>query len=245
MITRINPSFAKMIHNIGRIPGLHFIFGRIWHSFIEKTRKNRIEDFQKKALGVLYDFDKTMTENGFVYSVFAGTLLGAVREKGFIKHDIDIDTVMFVDKFSNSVESKLIENGFVKKHYFAVNEGKLGKEITFEKNGIGIDIFMIYADKEGNTIQCDFQYMPGCYSFKESMSKYGHVKVRRLDFPVSRAVIRAPFETISVNILENADEWLSLRYGIDYMTPNPDFRDNGTNPHIKNWDNVIATWHKP
>lgn len=53
----------------------------------------------KKALfsvlkDLLFQFDSVCRENGLTYSIFAGTLIGAVRHKGFIPWDDDIDVVM-------------------------------------------------------------------------------------------------------------------------------------------------------
>ena len=45
-------------------------------------------------LGLLEKFDAFARENGLTYWLFWGTLLGAVRHKGFIPWDDDIDIAM-------------------------------------------------------------------------------------------------------------------------------------------------------
>lgn len=47
--------------------------------------------FQDEMLRILEFIDKTLTEKGLWYSVAYGTLLGAVRENGFIPWDMDVD----------------------------------------------------------------------------------------------------------------------------------------------------------
>ncbi len=49
---------------------------------------------QKIQLKMLVDFDAFCKEHGLKYFMVYGTLLGAVRHKGFIPWDYDIDTAM-------------------------------------------------------------------------------------------------------------------------------------------------------
>ena len=52
------------------------------------------EEYKGRLLGVMLKIDKICRENGLWYSIIYGTLLGAVRHKGFIPWDDDMDIGM-------------------------------------------------------------------------------------------------------------------------------------------------------
>lgn len=53
-----------------------------------------IADIKQISLAILEEFDRVCKKNGLTYSIAYGTLLGAVRHKGFIPWDDDIDVIM-------------------------------------------------------------------------------------------------------------------------------------------------------
>lgn len=53
--------------------------------------ENTEKIYQDEMLRILKIIDKTLTENGIWYSVAYGTLLGTIRENGFIPWDRDVD----------------------------------------------------------------------------------------------------------------------------------------------------------
>ena len=55
---------------------------------------------QLRALEAYKQLDKILTENKIKYFAIAGTTLGAIRHKGFIPWDDDIDIVMTMDQFN-------------------------------------------------------------------------------------------------------------------------------------------------
>lgn len=57
--------------------------------------KYNIREFQTHILGLLDVMDKVCREHGLTYYMIGGTMLGAVRHKGFIPWDDDLDVAMF------------------------------------------------------------------------------------------------------------------------------------------------------
>ena len=55
---------------------------------------------QKNLLELLKEFDSFCLKNGIRYSVSSGTLLGAVRHKGFIPWDDDLDVMIHRDEYN-------------------------------------------------------------------------------------------------------------------------------------------------
>ena len=70
---------------------------------------------QEESLYALMYFHRLCEENDIRYSIHAGTMLGAVREKGFIPWDDDIDLTMTREeykKFENLISHTILEKYF-------------------------------------------------------------------------------------------------------------------------------------
>lgn len=232
----LSPSIINLANKVAKVPGLKMLLKPFYYRYKAKIEHNRNKQFQANGLSVLQLFDKIMVENNIPYSVFAGTLLGAVREHGFISHDVDIDTAVFYDERPDDLSDILESYGFKLVHSFTVKNGVMGMEETYIKDNVTLDIFYVYYDENGETYQCDFYPEKGVVTWEESMKKFGYVWARKLKLPMSHSFTRVPFHHISLSIINNYDEWLTSRYGKTYMVPDPNFHDDGTNRQIiDNW----------
>lgn len=70
-------------------------------------------------LGLITEFSRVCKENGIKWYVFAGTMLGAIRHKGFIPWDDDVDVILFREDYEKL--KKVAENGAFKEPYFFQN----------------------------------------------------------------------------------------------------------------------------
>lgn len=84
--------------------------------------KSEINELQKIQLSMLKDFDAVCQKHRISYQLFSGTALGAVRHKGFIPWDDDIDVVMLredYERFFNSASKELDSNKYYVQREFS------------------------------------------------------------------------------------------------------------------------------
>ena len=244
MRTNISPELRKVAHFVGQCKVIKRIIWPIYKIYLDKLKSNRLHCMHSYGERILSEFDKALISNGIPYYVMFGTLLGTIREKGFIKHDLDIDTCIWNKDYSDKIQSILEANGFIRVRHFLIEDGKLGREETYTKDGVDIDIFYIYNDDDRGPYTCDFLSYDPNIDIYQSMNLYGRVTSRRLYLPFSYTFERAPFESIEVNIPKNSHNVLEARYGKNYMIPDPSFRTRDENQNIVRMDNLTAIFIK-
>lgn len=196
---------------------------------------------QEKGLETIKTFDYVMSNNGFNYYLAFGTLLGAIREQGFIKHDDDIDFIMWYKDYSEELITLLENAGFKLISSFSIDNDKFGKEDTFIHNGILVDIYYMYELNDFKYPCCTWYInQPNCHSRKHSVQKFGGLAVLRIELPLSHEIIRVPFYDTTLPVPKNYHEVLQCRYGNDYMTPIPGYKAPSTFVH--RWDKMLGVY---
>lgn len=175
-----------------------------------KTRERNIKKFGYEAVALI---DKVAEAVGMPCFAYAGTLLGFIRDKGFISHDFDIDFAMMPQ--NGKVKEFYIElekQGFYFERYILF-DGRL-REFSVRYHEISIDFFARYY-KDAS---------------KDEFLVYGD---KRDDF-WSKYIQKAPRELlpyqvhgVQTHIPDNYEEMLSGCYGNWRVV-------------VKNWDDNMA-----
>ena len=193
--------------------------------FADRYITKRKNAFLSKSYDVIGRFDMSLSKAGIQYSLGFGSMLGAIREKGIIGHDADMDTLVWAEGDNwRLVKENLEKVGFVRTRCFLIENGRLGREETYEFNSVPIDVFYIYPPI--NQLPYTAYYLPedGYHSVRISMQKTGRVRAVRLDRPYEKEYVRVPFGPLNLPIMRHYDPILKACYGDNYMTPDPNFK---------------------
>ena len=217
-----------------------FIY-KIYRTIIDARHKKKFKKdcqlLQEFGDEILKQFDTCMKELNIPYTLGFGTLLGAVREHGFIMHDDDIDYTMWIDDYRPEMINALDTYGFKLIHSYSVENDTLGKEDTFEYKGILVDIFYIFKPVNKLPYCCWFVNHPHCTT-RQSIKSYGGLFTRRIEIPIDKKTIQIPFRNLELPIPSKYREILICRYGNDYMIPKPGFKPSSD--YIIDWPGKIG-----
>jgi len=150
-----------------------------------------VKDFQKRMLEILIEFDKLAKKHNLTYWLDHGTLLGALRHKGFIPWDDDLDISMprkDYEKlktlknelpgwifFQNKNTDKKVPVHYIKlrdNNSLYIDKWEKNKKIKYHQ-GIFIDIF---------PINCINKKYAKIYKFLMNFAKFFSNRILRIDF---------------------------------------------------------------
>ncbi len=156
--------------------------------------KDNLREAQLVMLNLLLEFDRVCTKHGLSYWLDFGTLLGAVRHKGFIPWDDDLDVAMpraDYEKFLEIAVAELRDDIFLQTkqrdksffaHFAKLRDKKSTYIESFEEDkkikyhqGIYLDIFPINYIKDTK----DTKYL---YTFLKYMTKLFSNRFIAVDF---------------------------------------------------------------
>ena len=167
---------------------------------------------QKCGLEILQKVGQTLTRHPkAVYHADYGTLLGIVRENGFIRHDDDIDFSVYDGTITpHDLYSAMIGEGFAFLRGFRY--GGVVTELAFVYKKVSVDFFYVYNSAKGNYSQVynDFRSDKDCDRayFAERLAK---PRLSRIETFYMKGV--------KVNVPENKVEFLKYAYGSGWAVP--------------------------
>jgi phosphorylcholine metabolism protein LicD len=175
--------------------------------------QKHFEDYGNEVFQLFF---RALHESNTQFWLACGTLLGAVRENGFIKGDCDMDIGVYDDTDFDLLDSALKKNGFELKRRIDIysKNGFKGFELTYFQKEVGVDIFVFHREDEKHLYMCDF-------ADTITIGKYKlHQFVRKIVVPFD-GLIDYEFMGFKVFIPKNYKEYIAAHYGEDFMTPNP------------------------
>ena len=136
---------------------------------------NLLREVQLVQLEILKDVDRICRKHNIKYYLIGGTLLGAIRHKGFIPGDDDLDIAMFRKDYDKFIEiyskeknkSYFIQNHKTEKNYWMFITKIRKNNTIFEDNvsintnshsGVYIDIFPLDNIPEYDSVIQKMQY---------------------------------------------------------------------------------------
>jgi len=190
------------------------LLGPIWYPI--KYRKSK-QDYKNNATAALLHAKECLDKADVFFWLDFGTLLGAYREKDFIKHDLDID----ISTFSNNIEAAknaMIQGGFKLIRTFEILDEPTGVEQTYSYKGVSLDIF--FYIEEGDLMYCrSFYWQPeDDYMFGGAVE----TSVKKLFCP-NTGFSTMLFKEHEFNIPKDIVQYLTVNYGPNFMKPDKKF----------------------
>lgn len=182
------------------------------------------EAFKKEGLQTYLTLANALNQEGIVFWLEYGTLLGYYREHDFIPHDVDLDVSANLED-AEKVKDALEHAGFELIRTYRTNDGD-GLEHCYRLEGYTVTIDVFYHQHDDKHTWC--------YGFRPANGINPHIANTDLKFACKRVVfpyaglMKTEFKGVQVYVPTNTAEHLASHYGEDFMIPNPKFSNSMT-----------------
>lgn len=190
--------------------------GFFWHLYNIPARRRLLQKHGKDVLADIVDISHK--EGVTIYPIY-GTLLGFVRDGGFMKHDDDIDLAVMPGHSAKDVLCIMEKYGY--KYWHGLSYKGVCTEFTLKhKSGLTVDFF--FMQDNGSEL------LSSVYFWKEG-EPYTDVRQNNLKW------VRHPYVTkpktmnvygINVPIPDNSEDWLYYAFGNGWKVPDPNYTDD-------------------
>ncbi|MCB4754058.1 MAG: LicD family protein [Sulfurovum sp.] len=198
-----------------------------------RQNRNFLKNAKEALLQISFVFDELKND----YWLEFGTLLGAIREKGFISHDIDIDLGLWLKDYNPNHDLVFKKYGFKRVRKIEIDNRKYGLEETYIYNGITIDLF--YFRRENDILISHNFINENGKSWEKTIHDRGGLIVREKYIPYSK-LMKINFLDISTYIPKDYDIHLKAIYGNTYMIPNPKWNPYTMEKNVKILEDKIG-----
>ncbi len=197
--------------------------------------KKMNHEINVKGSQVVKYLQRMMEDSGVFFYFDMGTLLGIIREGKLLSHDLDVDIAVFVDREKRrAFREYLISRGCVLKKVYSV-EGLGVVEESFYYLGVKFDVN--YYEQCENVDVC---YL--LYSMPEKQYEKNQLDVVKLTNPHVCGVKKVAFAGTMVNVPENPEEYLAVRYGKNWRIPDRKYiywkGPSTTTTQLTGWKNI-------
>lgn len=189
----------------------------IYEWYLKRRSRKSCERLQKNGYDISTRIGEILDKSNISYFFTYGTLLGLIRDNGFIKHDNDLDIgILKTDDFSwDDLSSLLSKSGLTKLHEFGI-DGKVTEQ-TYIYNGTGIDFFL-YEYEDNKMISYVY--------FKKDNFEYKNEYERSVSKMISSQIIDFKYivnNGVKFRIPKNAEQYLEDIYSETWRVPNPNW----------------------
>lgn len=187
-----------------------------------KRKPSPGEHLQAYGFAAIKQVDRLFGENRITYFADSGTLLGFVREHGFIPHDFDIDLSVTEDTDPCVVKDILVKNGFRFYHGFSYH-GRI-TELCFTYHGLTVDVFWTFVEGK-------LHWYHSCGRFDKSI-RFPHraKQAKKVLRPRVTGIIPWRIGDLQTRIPENYTEILTAEYGPGWRVPDPHWTRDPNDP---------------
>lgn len=193
-----------------------------------------IRDLQMALLGILEEFDCLCNDYNLQYTFAAGTLLGAVRHKGFIPWDDDMDLFMprdSFDKLMNIDDESIAQRGYTLQRPFTKTwpsgYAKFCKNNTTyienyqyknkdQHHGIFIDIIPV-DNLSDNTLRQKLQWISYRIITAKALANRGYSTnsfVKKAAMTIAKGIPNSTLKKIVINTEEKTSKKVHCFFGV-------------------------------
>lgn len=205
LVIKIKNGIRKVLKSSGFGKAVYPFFQKCWRSYAIPKRQKRL---QKHGPMVVERLHRLMQEHKVPYYCDYGTLIGFVRDNGFIKHDDDIDISIQPGTMKPSEVLKVfMDAGYGFLHGFNY-EGRLMEFSVMDASGVSIDVFFPTAMGDGK--------VHGYQPIWEPTRQYPNERANTVieyDFTEATGIKTIKIVGTAALIPGNYDEVLTSEYG--------------------------------